>query len=530
MSKNQLIENFIDTKYYEAFKRDIRQRIMGLGETVKEAKRIRNPADIHIVSGISDHKKYFYITSKNLREHAKPDPTATQTTSYLENSNFSVNEDNTFTIDITSITTDKFNIIGTIHPECIFTYDFKGNFIEMTTEREAVSRFIYHRNEGAEALYIKRHLKNKIIQDSAAGAKRIKYITPRKIKEELDKHVIGQEEVKKALSSMCYYYMQSVYGKTNTRQSDWNSLIIGDTGSGKTLMMKTLAGALDIPMISVDATTLTTVGYKGNDVNDILRPLLAYIDNNNRNQKSVVNGIVFIDEFDKLIAKKNYDNTGNTIQHEFLKMIEGKVVTLEEFEYSGVNASIDTSNLMFVFGGSFPKIKDIISERLGETGNIKLPEDDSREKIAARKDQLLSKVTHSDLIKFGVNREFLGRVPVIRAMESITKEMLLSILKEPKNSVYNQYKEKLAMMGIDFSITEDAANYIVERGLENNTGARGLDNIIAQIMEDAMYKIPGKKNIKRIEIDKKAVIQNSAKIICGRQKKQKINAEMMEIS
>ena len=339
-------------------------------------------------------------------------------------------------------------------------------------------------------------------------------LTPKGIKKLLDLHVIGQEEVKKTMAMHSFYYLQSLFkkpAKAVVTLPKSNVLLIGDTGSGKTLLLKTLSEVLNIPFINADASAITPSGYKGCNLNTILRPLV----NDERISKGRVgaHGIIFIDEFDKMIIKADDKALGLNIQNEFLKLIEGADVNIYEDDEKGEKSkTLDTRNLMFVFAGSFTGLKDIIQKRLGASGDIKVSDLSAEFDETLDKNKLLKHVNHEDMMKFGVNREFLGRVSVIKSMDSVGLGMMRDIFSKPKNSIYNQYKEKLAMLGIDLKFTEDAIDYIVNTALNSETGARALDNIVEEIMGDVLYKIPGEKDVKLIEVDKRAAIKNAPTI------------------
>ena len=344
-------------------------------------------------------------------------------------------------------------------------------------------------------------------------------LIPEEIKKLLDRDIIGQENVKKSLSMLSFYYFQSMRGKrvnADVQLQKTNAMLLGDTGSGKTLIVKTLADILDVPFVTADASSLTPAGYKGDNLSTIFEPLAHCKKDNELGP----HGIVFIDEFDKMITRRDRYGLGQSIQNEFLKIIEGSDITLFEdsFRHPMKGEKIKTSNLMFIFAGSFPDLKHIITERLGGSGKIKVPSGSDDYKNLMDEDEILSKVKHEDLIKFGVSREFLGRVPVVKSMESLNKEMMVDIFTKPRNSIYNQYKERLSMINVGLEFTSGAVDYISEQALKNKTGARGLANIMSSIMDNVLFELPDEKNVKLVKVDRKAAINKSPIIVRGKEK------------
>ena len=325
-------------------------------------------------------------------------------------------------------------------------------------------------------------------------------VTPPSIKRDLDQYVIGQDQVKKTLAMLSYYYIQSLRQTHNSDKdmSKSNALIIGDTGCGKTALMKTLSKILNVPFVTADASSLSGAGLVGNSVDEIFRPLLAVKDEYPDNK---IPAIIFVDEIDKLI-KKDALGRGDNLQHEFLKVMEGGEVHLATSQALGVeHQTLDTSKMMFVFAGSFPGLKRIVQHR------AVMKEEKKIDPNAA-----LKEIKSEDLMEFGLSREFLGRIEAVRPMEPVSKEMLMEIMIKPKNSIFKQYQEKIKALGVTLTVTEDAVEYIAEKALKNGTGARGLAGIIQGIMEDAMFELPEQKNVKEITINKDAV-QNNAPII-----------------
>lgn len=334
---------------------------------------------------------------------------------------------------------------------------------------------------------------------------------PHRIKEQLDEYVIGQEAAKKAISVAVYNHYKRVFERTSPDAEKYgkdveieksNILMIGPTGSGKTYLVKTLAKLLNVPLAIADATSLTEAGYIGDDIESVISKLLAAADNDVEKAEM---GIVFIDEIDK-IAKKKSTNTrdvsGESVQQELLKLLEGANVEVPV----GTNQknamtpmeTVSTDNILFICGGAFPDLEDIIKERLTERSSMGF--------ASELKDQfdddpnLLSKVTNKDLRTFGMIPEFLGRLPVTVTLEGLTKEFLVRILKEPKNAILKQYIKLLEMDEVKLEFEDEALEWIAGEALKKETGARALRAIIEEFMLDIMYEIPKDSNIGSVVI------------------------------
>ena len=320
-------------------------------------------------------------------------------------------------------------------------------------------------------------------------------MTPQSIKASLDQYVIGQDDVKKSLAALAFYYMQSLETQavnSSAKISKSNMLIIGDTGCGKTLLLKSLSEVLQIPFASVDATSLTSAGYKGSNVDTIFTPFVAAAQNGNPK----VPGIVFIDEIDKMVIKDPGQAAG--LQNEFLKIIEGSEVFIETSPYKGVGrVKIDTSNMMFVFSGSFARLEEIITARLGAAPEKPL------------------KVLQADLEHFGLSREFTGRISVIRSMEKLNQAMLVKIFTEPRNSISRQYQDKLGQMGIHLEFTPAAVTAIAQKALAVGVGARALAQVTSEIMDNILYDAPSMNNVAKITITDDTVRAGIPKITHG---------------
>ena len=334
---------------------------------------------------------------------------------------------------------------------------------------------------------------------------------PHAIKAQLDEYVIGQEQAKKVIAVAVYNHYKRVFSKTSPDAGKYgtdidieksNILMIGPTGSGKTYLVKTLAKLLDVPLAIADATSLTEAGYIGDDIESVLTKLLAAAGGDV--QKAEM-GIVFIDEIDK-IAKKKSTNTrdvsGESVQQELLTLLEGADVEVPvgtgQKNAMTPMEMINTDNILFICGGAFPDLENIIKERLTNTTSIGFGSD-PKDKYDKDPD-ILSKVTNQDLREFGMIPEFLGRLPVTVTLQGLTKEFLVRILKEPKNAILKQYKKLLAMDEVNLSFDDDALEWIAEQALKKDTGARALRAIIEEFMLDIMFEIPKDPEIGSVTI------------------------------
>lgn len=328
---------------------------------------------------------------------------------------------------------------------------------------------------------------------------------PHKIKESLDEYVIGQEKAKKVISVAVYNHYKRVAAGSEADGIEIeksNMLMIGPTGSGKTFLVKTLARLLDVPLAIADATSLTEAGYIGDDIESVLSKLLAAADND---VEKAERGIVFIDEIDKIAKKKNThqrDVSGESVQQGMLKLLEGAEVEVPV----GANSknamvpleTINTKNILFICGGAFPNLEDIIKERLNKRSSIGFRAD-LKDKYDNEKN-LLRKVTVEDIRKFGMIPEFIGRLPVIFTLDALTEDMMVAVLKEPKNAILKQYQKLLALDEVKLEFTEDALRAIAKKAMEKDTGARALRAIIEEFMLDIMYEIPKDDNIGQVLI------------------------------
>lgn len=327
---------------------------------------------------------------------------------------------------------------------------------------------------------------------------------PHKIKASLDEYVVGQEKAKKVVSVAVYNHYKRV--ATNTMDDieieKSNMLMIGPTGCGKTYLVKTLARILDVPLAIADATSLTEAGYIGDDIESVLSKLLAAAGNDVEKAQM---GIVFIDEIDKIAKKQNTnsrDVSGESVQQGMLKLLEGADIEVPV----GANSknamvpltTINTRNILFICGGAFPDLDEIIKQRLTKQSSIGF---NATLKDAFDKEKNIhSRVTIEDLKKFGMIPEFLGRLPVIFTLDGLTEDMLVSILNEPKNAILKQYHKLLALDEVDLRFDESALRAIAKKAMEKDTGARALRAIIEEFMLDIMYEIPKDDNIGSVTI------------------------------
>ena len=327
---------------------------------------------------------------------------------------------------------------------------------------------------------------------------------PHKIKAKLDEYVVGQEYAKKVMSVAVYNHYKRVATDSmdDIEIEKSNMLMIGPTGSGKTYLVKTLARILDVPLAITDATSLTEAGYIGDDIESVVSKLLAAADND---VEKAEQGIIFIDEIDKIAKKKNSsqrDVSGESVQQGMLKLLEGSDVEVPVGATSK-NAmvpltTVNTRNILFICGGAFPDLENIIKERLNKQSSIGFRAD-LKDKYDHEKN-LIRKVTVEDLRNFGMIPEFLGRLPIIYTLDGLSEEMMVRILKEPKNAILKQYQKLLALDEVKLDFTDDALSAIAKKAMEKDTGARALRAIIEDFMLDIMYEIPKDDNIGQVTI------------------------------
>ncbi len=327
---------------------------------------------------------------------------------------------------------------------------------------------------------------------------------PHEIKKMLDEYVVGQDYAKKVMSVAVYNHYKRV--ATNTMQEieidKSNMLMIGPTGSGKTYLVKTLARLLQVPLAIADATSLTEAGYIGDDIESVVSKLLQAADND---VEKAEHGIIFIDEIDKIAKKKetrSRDVSGESVQQGMLKLLEGSDVEVPVGATSKnamvPQVTVNTSNILFICGGAFPDLEEIIKSRLNKQSSIGFNAD-LKDKYDNDKN-ILSKVTFDDLREYGMIPEFLGRLPIVFTLEGLTEDMLIRILKEPKNAILRQYQKLLELDEVKLVFDDSAYEAIAKKALDKKTGARALRSIIEEFMLDVMYEIPKDENIGMVTI------------------------------